>query len=622
MPARSRLRILRISILAIACGCLLAASCGGGGRGGGAPGAPVISALVPNQGPRAGGNVVRIEGSGFGTKPFVTFGASNVTHLVSVSDHAIELVAPADQPGIASVSVATSNGAITTALDAYYYTPLPAKAWGGRFFANAPDISSANRVLVQSTNDHLTGIDVEVPPADAGAIAGLLLDADGAPLVGHLAVASRIDGLYPPVAFPAGVDGRYVIDGLPAGAWRVSTREDAGSELVDQAFDGALDTSVATEVDVVGGETLDGVDLTLARGGRITGVVSGGGAPLAGVTVAAIDDAGRSLQLAYAGTDADGRYVIDGLAEGSYRLVAFALLAGKPNTWWPDAYDPEVATPVAISGTAEATADFDLPPAATIHGTITENSANAGPLPSVLVIAHDVDRAIDFTGASGADGTYVIGGLPDGRFRLEAPELGEFYAGVTTTAAATLVVVTAGGTAPAANWLGTLDPAPPCGDPTGTGTLTGRVAGPGDASILRADVLAVGPASAAATTGLAGNWTIDCLAPGDYTIFVSAPGSDLVARTLGPFTVTAMSSQAADVALSHGASVEGRVHDAATHAPVAGATVRVRSDASGLLGTGFTDADGHWKVDRFSNGGIGLGAVTVEVRPGLVTDAN
>src|SRR4051812_46287166 len=124
------------------CSILLLAGCRGRDHRIATPADPVITAISPNAGPRTGGNVVHILGSGFGAHPFVTFGARNVTDFAAASDSDLAVVVPADLIGPANVTVVTADGGIRSVLDAYYFMPLAPRSHDGRWFADAPDLAS------------------------------------------------------------------------------------------------------------------------------------------------------------------------------------------------------------------------------------------------------------------------------------------------------------------------------------------------------------------------------------------------------------------------------------------------------------------------------------------------
>ena len=578
----------------------------------------VIDAISPNAGPRTGGFVVRIEGSGFGASPFVTLGANEVESLVLVTDEAIELVAPADRVGPASLTVVNESGGRATVVDAFFFHPLDPIAWDGRWFADAPDEASANLVVVTSS-ETLSQLDLALPRAATGAIAGVLTSG-GAPLAGHRVIASR--GSERLSAY-SGVDGAYRIAGLRTGAWIVTTGESLESALVDEAWPDTPDPSLAATVDV-DGNTVSGIDFELVAGGTIIGTVSGGTSALAGVTVYAVPESPNALQFAYASTDELGSYVLSGLAPGTYRLVAFAFGTGFANEYYGDALDPDDATPV-VSASDVVTADFELDAAGSLSGSITELSATPGPLPFVLVIAHDVDRDLDYTSATGVDGTYVVSGLPPGNYTVRAPEIGQWFPAATTSTDAQTVVVVAGQDTDAISFLGRIGDAP-CDDPAGAGTVAGEVRGSLGETILRAQAQLIpvsGGDLAIAVSGLDGAWEASCVEPGEYALRIVAPSTNLV-RFDWPSTlvVTSGGSMAGfDVELQRGARLEGRVRDAESGAAIGGAPVRVRHVPTGASRLSVTGFDGRWSADRTSQGGLAPGEWRVEGLPAVQLDA-
>lgn len=571
---------------------------------------------------------MRVEGSGFGTSPFVTLGGADVQEFVLVTDSAIEFLAPADVVGPAALAVFNESGGRRTVLDAYFYEPLPARSYAGRWFADAPDAAGANVVVVTSAGT-ISGLDVSVAPLATGDIAGVLTDALGAPVVGHAVVAQRLDGTFPPVAFPSGLDGAYRIQGLAPGAWVVRTAAAADSLFFDQAWNGQASLTTATPVTVIAGETSDGVDFTLVEGGSITGNVTAaaGGGGLDGVTVFALSVPADSLRFAYAVTaGSDGAFAMRGMSPGDYQLVALSFGQGLVNEYFEESLTPAGATLVTVTTGGALAADFALDAAGAISGSVIEEGG-LGPLPYVTVFAEDVDRGLVHSSSTGVDGSYLLQGLAPGNYRLEAPELGQFLGGVPTETGSPLVVVTAGVEETEKNFLGRLGETP-CADPPGHGTVSGLVLGAGGAKVLRATVLLLpisGGAGTTAISGLDGRWTATCVVPGDYQVRVIATNSDLVAQfwsNAGPggaattFTVAAgMNVVDRDVALSRGAKLEGRVRDAATNVTLFNVPVRVVNAITGESRTTVTGPDGRWAVDRTSQGGLAPGNWKVEARP-------
>jgi hypothetical protein len=85
---------------------------GDGGAGGADAAVPVISAIVPDWGPLAGGTEVTITGSGFsaGGTPTVTFGDNDGTDVNVVSDTELTVVTPNGPHAQVDVTVSNDNG--------------------------------------------------------------------------------------------------------------------------------------------------------------------------------------------------------------------------------------------------------------------------------------------------------------------------------------------------------------------------------------------------------------------------------------------------------------------------------------------------------------------------------
>ena len=592
---------------------LAAASCGPSRDGGGGAEPVTITSIEPAFGPRTGGFVVRIEGSGFGATPFVTLGASNVETFVLVTDDAIELIAPADNVGPASLTVVNADGGRATLVDAFFYAPLAPVAYERRFFADSPDEDGANLVVVDSAGQLVGQLDVAVPRADAGAIAGRLTDAGGAPLAGHDVLAtSAADGAT--VATLTGVDGRYRLDGLFAGAWTVRTSEEADSDYADQAWPGVTRAIDAEPVEVVAGSAVEGIDLALEAGGSVAGVVRGGTTPLAGAVVYAYPVLPDSLQFAYAVTGAAGAYEIRGLAPGEYRLVASAFGSGRVSEYWPGALEQDDAIPIAVEAESAEAADFELDEGASLGGEVVEDSPTPGPLPGTLVIAHELTRGLQFGTATAADGTWRLGELPPGDYRVEVPEIGQWFAGVTGTAGATVLTLAPGEESLAVSFVGRLGEEP-CADPDGTGTIAGTVTGPNGNPLFRVQVAVASTAGAPVftLTGVDGGWAADCLVPGAYSVLVLPANTDLLAEEIAAGVSVGTGTVAGiDGALIRGAVLAGTVRDAETFEPLGAAPVRVRHTGTGASRIVLTGPDGRWQADRTSTGGLPSGTYRIE----------
>ena len=135
---------------------------------------PSVTALVPDEGPTAGGNPVTIEGTGLTTVEEVLFGANPATGIVEVSPTEIEVTAPAGAAGTVDVSVTTPGGtSANTAADDYTYVEAPAvtscnptegpAAGGTTVTITGTDLANVEEVLFGA--NPATGI-VEVSPTE------------------------------------------------------------------------------------------------------------------------------------------------------------------------------------------------------------------------------------------------------------------------------------------------------------------------------------------------------------------------------------------------------------------------------------------------------------------------
>jgi hypothetical protein len=139
-------------------------------------------------------------------------------------------------------------------------------------------------------------------------LGGLVVDGAGLP-VGQLAVTALPEAADPAaiaVVAITGPDGHFELRGLVPGRYRIALEGDA-------IFDAEV-RFVPVPADLV--------RFVVARRVAIAGLVTDGGQPVAGATVAVDSDA--LLGERTATTDAAGRFEVAGLPEGSYRVWAWA----------------------------------------------------------------------------------------------------------------------------------------------------------------------------------------------------------------------------------------------------------------------------------------------------------
>jgi hypothetical protein len=156
-------------------------------------------------------------------------------------------------------------------------------------------------------------------------------------------------------------DGRYRVNGLPAGSYEVSVTSLGAYVLVGQS------EQRARKFTLKHGEEARDINFALVRGGVITGrLTDAGGRPQVGakIQVKAINENGenRVFQSLETKTDDQGVYRVYGLPAGRYLVRSDGSQAGRwsasvkrhPLTYHPDATDEKKAAAVEVKEGSEA----------------------------------------------------------------------------------------------------------------------------------------------------------------------------------------------------------------------------------------------------------------------------
>ena len=176
-----------------------------------------------------------------------------------------------------------------------------------------------------------------------GSISGsVLADTNGdgsgdAPLAGvvlrllNSAGAPVLDGSNQPVTTLSAANGSYGFGGLPPGTYRVVQDQPANYGSVSDT-DGANNNAIGdqTPLMVSAGNNHGGNNFVEIQLGSISGFVRVGSAPLAGITLTLLDDAGNpvdgdpntpGIQPVTTVTDSNGHYIFTGVIPGNYRVA-------------------------------------------------------------------------------------------------------------------------------------------------------------------------------------------------------------------------------------------------------------------------------------------------------------
>ena len=192
------------------------------------------------------------------------------------------------------------------------------------------------------------------------------------------------------VAAPTGIDGRFVVEGLDPGRYRVRV---VGTGLLPAEVRFVPVPSDATRIIV-------------SRQVTIEGVVTDGGKPAANITVGVRGDAiGGELD---AKSDAAGKFVFANLPEGRYQLFA-----------WQGALAARAVRVGRLGAGPFAPVELRLEPASIVIGRVIDRDEGTGVVAAIELRPSGDDQAPRYA-RSGEDGLFKIEGVPDGKWIADA----------------------------------------------------------------------------------------------------------------------------------------------------------------------------------------------------------
>lgn len=267
-------------------------------------------------------------------------------------------------------------------------------------FALSPGARISGRVTDQATGNGIPGVRVNVLKPPYGTVASLSTDGFG--YFSNTAAA---------------ILGR----GLPTGGYYVQTNNTQGylDELYDNIPCLGCDVTAGTKVQLTSGATTSGVNIALARGGRIAGTVTRAatGDPVALLTVRIYDSTGRPVSSLT--TDHLGAYRSGGLPAGTYYVAASVNAADYvdelyDNVPFGSGGSPLVGTPVTVTGGATVSGiDIALDGGGRIEGRVTDASTSA-PVLDANVSVFDASGRAERSVSVDAHGNYAAHGLAPG----------------------------------------------------------------------------------------------------------------------------------------------------------------------------------------------------------------
>jgi hypothetical protein len=396
-----------------------------------------------------------------------------------------------------------------------------------QYYQNASSLEGATQVSV-TPGASKSGVNASLSPS--ASLSGAVTGPSGEAIGGVEVSVLSSDGLLRTTTSAA--NGGYGFTGLPAGQYTVHF-EPPENNVIGEYYNGLPNAEGATPVVLEGGQSKEGVSVSLASSAAISGHViqATGGNPIAGVQVTATGDDAAATASATTGTN--GEYSITGLPAGSY-TIGFQESDGYVAQYYNGSSTAEGAAPVtATAGSTTEAIDAELSTGASIGGTV--HGEGGAPLAGVQVSANSGQGGASATATTGEDGIYSITGLPAGTYTVQfqasaANYVGQYYSGATSFAAATPVTLAA------AQAKQELDATLTAG-----ASISGTVQqAPGSEPLGGIDVYAYANCStgAVATTDSEGRYTVEGLAAGTYHVVFNPEGGGLnVASYAGTVTL-------------------------------------------------------------------------------------
>ncbi len=442
--------------------------------------------------------------------------------------------------------------------------------------------------------------------AAGGAIRGVVVAAGVGTPVADVCIDLLATADYMSNVVCTGATGEFRTYGLPVGSYSVwfNTAKTAYfSEFFDNAtLFGDRDAVVVS----VGNVTT--ANATLLRGQQITGTVTApGNLPIANAEVRITPASGFS-GFQFLTTNGSGRYASTAMVPGDYKLQVIP----NDNVHVAEFYNDKptlAAADIVTVGASDLVRDVSVAVGGSITGTIRD-TANA-PIDGVCVNVTSLsnDPFTNGNSCTAADGTYSVGGLSSGGYRVSFAKSGyapEYYSNATFQTATTVNV-----TSPTAtpnidavlDRLGVISGTvldAVSGLPVTTGGSVHAIAEGGffpfQSSLIAAD----------------GTYSLVSLQPGNYRLLaVGALGSGYASEFFdGVFTAAASTLVPAAIntvtggrnfALDIGGIVTGTVRGAA-NAPLANACVTVLGADFNTSSSACTDAAGVYTVTGVAPG--------------------
>ncbi|MEW5975719.1 MAG: carboxypeptidase regulatory-like domain-containing protein [Acidobacteriota bacterium] len=255
------------------------------------------------------------------------------------------------------------------------------------------------------------------------------------PIIGMRVLAQRLNSMEAPLYSFTDSEGFYEIRGLTPGTYLVESGSwgSPGSvtalkrRYLVQYHENRFDRELAEPIEIEAGATLTGVNFSLVEGGGISGrvVTRIDSHPLAEVSLIP-EHLGKEIASPPQGhSDAEGRYLIQNLPPGEYRLDTSLPdpIRKYVSVFYRDKLSAERADRITVEENAIAQRiDFSLALGAVLKGKLHgEDDFKFNPASDGILIT-PLGAAVEDYGQREfkvkPDGSFVIEGLPSGRYSI------------------------------------------------------------------------------------------------------------------------------------------------------------------------------------------------------------
>lgn len=247
-----------------------------------------------------------------------------------------------------------------------------------------------------------TDVDLAARDIRPVAVSGTVLTDDGTPVAGATVTLTPA-GVGMPLTAVTSSQGEYLIDGVP---WDTVTGQPRGytfslSDLPEGYT--AASTPDGITIEVGQEEPSTGNDFVVQAPAALSGTVTAGGEPVAGVVVSLAGPGGAVSTT----TAADGTYVFDNVPPGDHTVRITV----------PDGYqaDGPETQDVTVAAEDVTDVDFALSHRGSIGGTVTDAAGDPVPGATVTVTGPDTTATL----VTDAAGGYYTGDLPPGDYGIE-----------------------------------------------------------------------------------------------------------------------------------------------------------------------------------------------------------